>query len=132
MVETDGAAMGLDDIRREIEHMRSQIRGSGRKSSSFTVPGYTLTAEALSARMQASVDNLCAQRDKLIGEKRLKYPGTGKVIKGTPATRRLQDTIAIFTKPMGATQAEAKAVLEDGVVDARKMSAYKFWGLVAS
>jgi hypothetical protein len=42
----------------------------------------TLPAEALLARMQATVDNLCAERDKLGGEQRVKYPGTDKVIKG--------------------------------------------------
>jgi hypothetical protein len=42
----------------------------------------TLPAEALLARMQATVDNLCAERDKLVGEQRIKYPGTNKAIKG--------------------------------------------------
>jgi hypothetical protein len=42
----------------------------------------TLAAEALLARMQATVDNLCAERDKLVGEQRKKYPGTNKAIKG--------------------------------------------------
>jgi hypothetical protein len=32
--------------------------------------------------MQATVDNLCAERDKLVGKQRIKYPGTDKVIKG--------------------------------------------------
>jgi hypothetical protein len=32
--------------------------------------------------MQATVDNLCADRDKLVSEQRVKYPGTNKVIKG--------------------------------------------------
>lgn len=39
-------------------------------------------------------------------------------------------TSYLATKPMGATPAEAKAVLEDGVLDGRKISAYKFWGLI--
>jgi hypothetical protein len=39
-------------------------------------------SKALRARMQATVDNLCAERDKLVGEQRIKYPGTNKVIKG--------------------------------------------------
>jgi hypothetical protein len=43
----------------------------------------TLPAEALLARMQATVGNLCAQRDKLVGEQRIKYPGTNKIIKGS-------------------------------------------------
>jgi hypothetical protein len=32
--------------------------------------------------MQATVDNLCAERDKRGGEQRIKYPDTNKVIKG--------------------------------------------------
>ncbi len=39
-------------------------------------------------------------------------------------------TSYLATKPMGATPADAKAVLEDGVLDGRKVSAYKFWGLI--
>jgi hypothetical protein len=34
--------------------------------------------------MQATIDNLCAERDKHVGEQRMKYPGTSKVIKGPP------------------------------------------------
>jgi hypothetical protein len=41
-----------------------------------------IPAEALLARMQATVDNLCAERDKLVGEQRIKYPDTNKVIEG--------------------------------------------------
>jgi truncated hemoglobin YjbI len=33
----------------------------------------TLPAEALLARMQATVDNLYAERDKYVGEQRMKY-----------------------------------------------------------
>jgi hypothetical protein len=36
---------------------------------------------ALLARMQATVDNLCAERDKRVGEQRIEYPDTNKVIK---------------------------------------------------
>ena len=42
----------------------------------------TLPAEALLARMQATVETLCAKRDKFFEEQRIKYPGTNKVIKG--------------------------------------------------
>jgi hypothetical protein len=69
-------------MRPQILRQRKEIRRLHRAGIS------TLPAEALLARMQNTVDNLCAQRDKLVGEKRLKCPGT-KVIKGTPATRRL-------------------------------------------
>jgi predicted nucleotide-binding protein len=36
----------------------------------------------------------------------------------------------LATKPMGAYPTDAKAVLEEGVLDGRKVSAYKFWGLI--
>ncbi len=82
--------MGLDHIRSEIEHTRRQIhrqRGDIQKLQRSGIS--TASAEALLARMQEKVDGLCAQRDRLVGEERRKYPGTNKVIKGTPASRRL-------------------------------------------
>lgn len=36
----------------------------------------------------------------------------------------------LATKPIGATMAEAKAVIESSVLDGRKINALKFWGLV--
>ncbi len=36
----------------------------------------------------------------------------------------------LVTKPTGATAAEAKAVLDSKVLDGRKISALKFWGLI--
>src|SRR6266849_1881386 len=36
----------------------------------------------------------------------------------------------LATKPTGATSAEAKAVLDSGVLDGRKLNALKFWGLI--
>lgn len=36
----------------------------------------------------------------------------------------------LVTKPTGATQAEAKAVLDSRVLDGRKVSALKFWNLI--
>lgn len=36
----------------------------------------------------------------------------------------------LATKPIGATSNEAKAVLDSGVLDGRKVNAMKFWGLV--
>jgi len=32
--------------------------------------------------MLAKIDGLCAERDRLVGERRRKYPGTNKVING--------------------------------------------------
>lgn len=36
----------------------------------------------------------------------------------------------LATKPIGASSAEAKAVLDGGVLDGRKINALKFWGLI--
>ena len=78
-----GLAMKLEHIRTEIERMRHQISRQRKDIQSLQRAGIsTLPAEALLARMQATVDNLCAERDKRVGEQRMKYPGTSKVIKG--------------------------------------------------
>jgi len=75
--------MKLEHIRAEIERMRYQISRQREEIQTLQRAGInTLPAEALLARMQATVDNLCAERDKLVGEQRIKYPGTNKVIKG--------------------------------------------------
>jgi hypothetical protein len=75
--------MKLEHIRAEIERMRAQIQRQRKDIQSPHRAGIgTLPAEALLARMQATVDNLCADRDRLLGEQRLKYPGTNKVIEG--------------------------------------------------
>jgi predicted nucleotide-binding protein len=51
-----------------------------------------------------------------------------------PIRTTVEDVVALTsylaTKPMGAYPTDAKAVLEDGVLDGRKVSAYKFWGLI--
>jgi hypothetical protein len=78
-----GLVMKLEHIRAEIERMRYQISRQRKEIQSLQRAGIsTLPAEALLARMQATVDNLCAERDKLVGEQRIRYPGTNKVIKG--------------------------------------------------
>jgi hypothetical protein len=75
--------MKLEDIRAEIERMRTQIQRQRKEIQSLQRAGIsTLPAEALLARMQATVDNLCADRDRLVGEQRLRNPGTDKTIKG--------------------------------------------------
>jgi len=43
----------------------------------------------LLVRMQAKVDRLCEERDRLVGDQRRKYPGTDKVING-PIERRFR------------------------------------------
>lgn len=78
--------MNLEQIRIEIERMRTQIhrqRGEIKQLERASIS--TLPAEALLARMQDKVDNLCADRDKLVGEERMKLPryaGTDKIIRG--------------------------------------------------
>ena len=82
--------MQLPAARSEIEHMRRQIhrqRGEIRDLQRAGIP--TKPAEELLARMENKVDELCAERDKLVGEHRRKYPGTNKVING-PAERRFR------------------------------------------
>ena len=76
--------MELEHIRAEIERMRHQISRQRKDIQSLQRAGIsTLPAEALLARMQATVDNLCAERDKRVGEQRMESPGTSKVIKGS-------------------------------------------------
>jgi hypothetical protein len=78
-----GMTMELEHIRAEIERMRQQISRQRKDIQSLQRAGIsTLPAEALLSRMQATVDNLCAERDKLVGEQRIRYPGTNKAIKG--------------------------------------------------
>lgn len=75
--------MKLEDIRAEIEYRRSQIARQRKDIQTLQRAGInSLPAEALLARMQVKVDDLCAVRDKLVGESRVKYPGTDKQIRG--------------------------------------------------
>ena len=70
--------MQLDHIRREIERMRVQVhrqRGDIRQLQRAGIS--TASAEALLERMLASIDGLCAERDKL--KKGLDGPTKGKV-----------------------------------------------------
>ena len=81
--------MRLDVIRNEIKRMRAQIerqRGEIRQLARAGIP--TGPAEVLLARMLDKVDALAAERDRLVGEQRVKYPGTNKFIRGTPAAKR--------------------------------------------
>jgi hypothetical protein len=78
-----GHDVDLEHIRTDIERMRQQIARQRKDIRSLQREGIsTVPAEALLARMQATVDNLCAERDKLVGEQRIRYRGTDKVIKG--------------------------------------------------
>lgn len=82
-------AMGIDAIRLEIDHMRRQIVRQEKDIKSLQKAGIgSASAEGMLSRMQEKVDGLVAERDRLKGEERRKYPGTNKVINGTPARRR--------------------------------------------
>ena len=75
--------MDLRVIRGEIDQMRRQIQRQRKEIQDLQRAGISTTsAEELLGRMQAKVDGLCAERDRLIGEQRRKYPGTNKVING--------------------------------------------------
>jgi len=75
--------MDLRVIRAEIDQMRRQIQRQRKEIQDLQRAGISTTsAEELLGRMQAKVDGLCAERDRLIGEQRRKYPGTNKVING--------------------------------------------------
>jgi hypothetical protein len=58
--------MQLDQLRSEIERMRTQVSRQRKDILQLQRAGInTLPAEALLARMLANIDNLCAERDKI-------------------------------------------------------------------
>jgi hypothetical protein len=72
--------MQLDYVRREIEHMRTQVhrqRGEMRQLQRAGIP--TGSAEALLDRMLKKIDELCAERDRL---KKQQPPAKGRVLGG--------------------------------------------------
>ena len=78
--------MQLEHIRAEIERMRKQIHRQRGEIKQLQRAGIsTLPAEALLARMQTTVDNLCAERDKLVGGQRRKYDGKDNLIRDRPS-----------------------------------------------
>lgn len=82
--------MELPYIRSEIERSRGRIQRQRKEIQALQRAGIsTASAEALLARMLAKVDELCAERDRQVGEQRVKYPGTNKVING-PTERRFR------------------------------------------
>jgi hypothetical protein len=73
--------MRLEDVRSEIERMRTQIprqRGEIRQLQRAGLS--TTSAEALLERMLNKIDGLCAERDKL--KKSQPKPTKGKVLGG--------------------------------------------------
>ena len=62
----------LEFVRSEIEHMRSQISRQRKEILQLQRAGIsTASAEALLTRMQAKVEGLCAERDRLAGEEKV-------------------------------------------------------------
>ena len=82
--------MQLVSIRSEIGHMRRQILSQRKQMQQLQREGIpTGSSEELLVRMQAKVDELVVERDRLAGEQRRKYPGTNKAING-PIERRFR------------------------------------------
>jgi hypothetical protein len=73
----------IENRRRQILRHRKEIRDLQRAKIS------TASAEELLRRMLAKVDELCVERDRMVGEQRVKYPGTNKAIMG-PIERRFR------------------------------------------
>jgi hypothetical protein len=82
--------MQLETVRAELEYMRRQIQRQRKDIRSLQRGGIsTKSAEELLARILSKVDELCAERDRQVGEHRRKYPGTNKAIHG-PIERRFR------------------------------------------
>jgi len=80
--------MQLSYVRSEIEHMRRQILRQRKEIRDLQRAGIPIkSAEELLARMLSKVDDLCAERDRQVGELRRKYRDTNKAING-PIERR--------------------------------------------
>ncbi len=81
----------IEYVRAEIEHMRSQIGRQRKEILQLQRAGIgTASAESLLQRMEAKLEGLCEQSDRLLSEQglNLKSYASGKRIKGTPAHRR--------------------------------------------
>lgn len=66
--------MDLEFIRGDIEQRRRQIVRQRKEILDLQRAGInTKSAEELLARMLSKVDELCAERDRLVGESRRKY-----------------------------------------------------------
>lgn len=75
--------MNLDEIRNEIERRRKDVIRQRREIAQLEKAGIsTRSANELLERMQGNIDQLCEERDKLKGEKRVTYAGTSKEIRG--------------------------------------------------
>jgi hypothetical protein len=67
--------MQLEALRAEIEYMRRQIARQRNDIRTLERAGInTAAAVELLDRMLGKIDGLCAERDRLVGEHRRKYP----------------------------------------------------------
>jgi hypothetical protein len=83
--------MDLSFVRAELEHMRRRILRQRTEIRDLQRAGIsTSSADELPARMQAKVDGLCADRDRLIGEQRRRHPDGNKVTHHGAAERRFR------------------------------------------
>ena len=70
--------MQLDQIRAEIERTRTQVSRQRKEILHLQRAGInSLPAEALLARMLASIDNMCAERDRLKKQQPAKLKALG-------------------------------------------------------
>jgi len=73
--------MGLDHVRSEIEHMRVQVGRQRKEILQLQRAGIsTASAELLLQRMQAKIESLCDERDRL--KKEEGSPMKGRVLGG--------------------------------------------------
>jgi len=73
--------MGLDHVRSEIEFMRTQVSRQRKEILQLQRAGIsTSSAELLLTRMQAKIDGLCTERDRLKAEQG--GPTKGRVLGG--------------------------------------------------
>jgi hypothetical protein len=73
--------MGLEHVRSEIERMRVQVGRQRKEILQLQRAGIpTASAELLLGRMQAKIDALCAERDRL--KRELPPPSRGKALGG--------------------------------------------------
>ena len=73
--------MGIEHVRSEIEHMRVQVGRQRKEILQLQRAGIsTAAAELLLGRMQAKIDDLCAERHRL--KQDLPGPTKGKVLGG--------------------------------------------------
>jgi hypothetical protein len=73
--------MGLDHVRSEIERMRVQVGRQRKEILQLQRAGIPkASAELLLGRMQAKIDALCAERDRL--KRALPPPSRGKALGG--------------------------------------------------